>query len=698
MANASVEKLKALGMRHGEKFVVGLAATAFFVLVARAVTLPVLDTKPEQLKSAASQAESNLQAKQDDKDILTKLEADGVVDPGFAKMVDNQVSNALKPGDYKVRLDWVTPEPGAGLIRDQPELVAPTELAAFPGRGGILMYALDAKGERILDTGDAAKTAKGGRRSGRGMPGMGMGMGMDLGMGGPGANGALPGERPEDTQKRLAAEVAKRTRTFAGKVDPAREAKEKEKEKELAAQSGLVTPDPVDQGPWKEETKGKRWITITGVIDNEQMNKNWLTALKNPAIAFPNYRRVDVERQVRQTDGSWGEWAVIDLAKNYEVIDNLPEVDPDEFVPETKRPASLVDPLPFLRAGYWTGVHVARLVPAEVREVPKADANKNAGMGMGMGMAMGMPGAPSRPGGPGSLEGLGGGSGRPGKLGGSMPGMAGAADGLAGMAGPGMGMGMGMGPGSGSGDAGGPIDEPVVPNYEPTLMIRTIDFTVEADTIYRFRARVVVVNPNKDHTDVNPGVETENKELLGPWSEPTDAVTVPADVVSFAQAPEASARRNDLVSFQVVKWDPGTGQTVVKNDDAGPGWIIGDYGNVQMPSAEGPAKPAMIDFNSRAIVLDMMGGRERIPDIGIDRNAYLIPAVAMVIEPDGSVVIRSQATDKADEVRQDMENNYKQALEDSGKDRPPGASSGRAFGSGSMMMSGGGGGRKKRGR
>ena len=35
------------------------------------------------------------------------------------------------------------PEPGAGLIRDTPELIAPTELYAYPGRGGALVYELD---------------------------------------------------------------------------------------------------------------------------------------------------------------------------------------------------------------------------------------------------------------------------------------------------------------------------------------------------------------------------------------------------------------------------------------------------------------------------------------------------------------------------------------------------------------------------
>ena len=44
----------------------------------------------------------------------------------------------------------------------------------------------------------------------------------------------------------------------------------------------------------------------------------------------------------------------------------------------------------------------------------------------------------------------------------------------------------------------------------------------------------------------------------------------------------------------------------------------------------------------------------------------------MVVEPDGSVVIRSQAIDKSDEVREDMFDNYNLALKDSQKPRAPG--------------------------
>jgi hypothetical protein len=617
MANASVEKLKALGIRHGEKAVVGLTATAFVVLTALAIMHPTLDMKPEELSTQASNAQANLSKQQDIKDVLAKLEKDGLQEPNFEKVVQNQLLNALKPGDYKARQDWVTPEPGAGLIRDQPELIAPTELFAFPGRGGVLMYSLDDKGERIIDTGADAK------KKGRGRGNLAMG-------------GGAPREEKPEEKKRREAEEAKRQKGFAGKVDPA---KEKDKEEELAA--------PAAQVAYKEETKGKRWVVITGVIDNEQLKKNYLLALKNPAIAYPNYKRLDVERRSLQSDATWTEWATFDQNKNYEVLDNTPELD-TEYVPEPLRPSALVDPLPFLRAGYWTGVHVARLVPPDLLKT------KNEGPGPG-------PGAMGEFGGMGERMGPGG------KMGGMMPGgMMGGSSRMGGMA---------EGPGS-MGAGGDPEESNFTKHEEKALMLRSLDFTVDPNTTYQFRVRIVVVNPNKDHTDVNPGVDVESKELLGPWSQPTDPVTVPADIAAYANTPEPASRRNDQVNFEVIKWDTGTGQTVVKNDIAAPGEVVGEYGTVQVPNADGEgAKSTPLDFNSRAIVLDTIGGRQKLPEIGVERNPFEVPAIAMVVEPDGSVVIRSQAIDRADEVRKDMDANYKQAIEDSVKKREPGGGS-----------------------
>ena len=108
-------------------------------------------------------------------------------------------------------------------------------------------------------------------------------------------------------------------------------------------------------------------------------------------------------------------------------------------------------------------------------------------------------------------------------------------------------------------------------------MVRSLDFTVEQDTTYRFRLRVVVRNPNLNREDVAAGVDTTSPELFGPWSEPTDEVTMPADVTAYAvrKTPSASPG-SEQVQFQVTRWNPEDGFTTVRDFNAGPGQIIGE--------------------------------------------------------------------------------------------------------------------------
>jgi RNA polymerase sigma factor (sigma-70 family) len=60
-------------------------------------------------------------------------------------------------------------------------------------------------------------------------------------------------------------------------------------------------------------------------------------------------------------------------------------------------------------------------------------------------------------------------------------------------------------------------------NLPPVLMIRAIDFTVETSQTYRYRARVVLFNPR-----FIPGGPDRRKVLDGPWSEASQAITIPA--------------------------------------------------------------------------------------------------------------------------------------------------------------------------
>ncbi len=146
-----------------------------------------------------------------------------------------------------------------------------------------------------------------------------------------------------------------------------------------------------------------------------------------------------------------------------------------------------------------------------------------------------------------------------------------------------------------------------------------------------------MVNPNRYHTNVNPGVDTESEELKGPWSDPTDPVTVPADVAAYAmRKANVAGRRDDQVTFQIVRWNPDNGFTpLTRTDDAGPGELIGQYQMAQIPSTEGKGtKAESVDFNSHRVVLDSMGGFMPAPKTIGATAPFEEPALTMVLRPD----------------------------------------------------------------
>src|SRR5262249_48118064 len=143
------------------------------------------------------------------------------------------------------------------------------------------------------------------------------------------------------------------------------------------------------------------------------------------------------------------------------------------------------------------------------------------------------------------------------------------------------------------------------------VMVRALDFTVEPDTTYRFRIRTVVFNPNLNRDDVAPGVDTKSLELFGPWSEPTEEGTMPSDVANYALSKELPVpRKLDQVNYQIARWTPEDGVTIVKRMTAAPGQIIGDVSSAALPILDPSGKKTVsrrIDFNSHQVVLDVMG-------------------------------------------------------------------------------------------
>jgi hypothetical protein len=231
---------------------------------------------------------------------------------------------------------------------------------------------------------------------------------------------------------------------------------------------------------------------------------------------------------------------------------------------------------------------------------------------------------------------------------------------------------------------------------EKRVMVRALDFTVEPDTTYRYRVRIVVFNPNynREDVDVSKAVDTKSKELNGKWSEPTDEVYMPPDVMPYAKGALPPSPASDLkAEFQVVRFNPVDGVTVPRNFSASPGEVIGEPRTAEIPVSDGSGKKTKtIDFNSRQIVLDVIAnkkpfaGKQLLPpgftDPPVDR-----PVVALLLRPDGSVVLHGEAEDVANDVRKDIEANYKHEIKLSTKKRENSVGMGMM----GMMMGGMGG-------
>jgi hypothetical protein len=674
MANAFADQLKELGLRHGEKAGVAIASMIFLVCAGMAASTKTIELTPDQVKNAAKDSDKNLNRHEERETIIKNLEKQNIKDSNFAVLVEDQVKTALVPDNYKASREWVTPEPGAGLIRDVPELIAPTDLYAYPGRGGLLVYALDDKGNRIPDEGkkDAPNQERKGRRRRRAPAGGMGGMGGMMG-GAPKKKKAVKSKA--DLLREQKEEEDRQRKILENKLAPGGEQPEEEKK---------TDKDAEDQGPpGKEIVKGYRWVAITGTLDHAKLLANYRQALKNPAIAHPNYKRLDLQRQTLQPDGTWSKWTMVSSDENYKVLDNLPEED-EELAPENVRPPGLVDSLPFMKSGLWEKVHIASLVPKEKKQIapsaPLGGMMGGAGGRMGGGMGQMMMG-----GGGGAMGGMGqmmGGGGAMGGMGGMMAG----GGRMGGMMGGGGRMGGMMG--GGSSETAGDYWR----SEQKKIMIRALDFTVEPDSTYRYKVRIVVFNPNYDREDVSANAKLTIKleELHGPWSDPTDVVSMPPDVMPYVMGTMQAGLNRLKIQFDVIRFHPDDGMTIPKRFEAGPGELLGEIRTAPVPVSDGSGqKSHAIDFNSRQIVLDISGGSDPLPP-GMLGGPIDRPGLALLLRPDGSVMVHNEADDSVNAVRKDIADNYKHELAMSKKARTPGSG---YMGMGGMMgggMMGGG--------
>ncbi len=658
MANATVESVKKFSIRHGEKVVVGLIAALCVVFLVLAGSRESIDITPDQVANSTKAAEANINRPQKTEDIVARLDQENLVVPGFAEQVA-AAETGKKPTLAFVGPPLVFPEPGAGFIRESLDLVAPTELYATASRGAIPVFERTASGELVYEEEKKEETKKTGKKkssnryssmSSSSMSSM-SDYGMGMGMGQPQTK-----ETEAEKKKREATEARRLAQLFVGSAS--------EKEKEVAEE--LEAKAKEGKMP-KETTRGYRFVALVGTIDHQKMLDEYATKLKDPN-AQPHYLRLDLQRRER-VEKEWGEWVDVDREANEEVLAYVTQKD-EELTAENVRLEGLVDMLPYLQVGYHRGVHVASLVPEEKRTIKPSD-DASTGMSRMMGMMGSMSDMSDMSSGYDSsmadmssaMEDMG-----------SMSGMGGYRGGM------GMDMGMGM---------GGPAAEAdFAKTTEPTIMVRSLDFTVQPDVVYEYRVRIVVKNPNLGWDSVKAGTDNTSEELNGPWSEPTSPVYVPADITTYAMQTSPGDTEGNSVQFQVVKWNESDGITIVKPFEESPGQIVGELTSAPVPKDDGKGRTSkMIDFTSRQVVLDTSGGNRSLNTVGMAGASFDIPAMAVVMRSDGLMIIRDQARDTYNEDMRQLKEIYDQILKDAdaGGKKPPETMGGYGDMSGSMM-------------
>ena len=445
----------------------------------------------------------------------------------------------------------------------------------------------------------------------------------------------------------------------------------------------------------KEVTEGRRWVALTGILDHKQLRENYAKALKMDfAAANPHYLRLESERQEMKEDGTWPEeWEAVDLEANQDILDDAAEIEEEQVPPENMIKV-LVDHLPFLKSSYYRGVHVAELVPAETLktkgEAPKTKPGAAAGRGGGsMSGASGSGAMDPSIGGSGSMSGSMSPSGS--GSGGMDPSMgSGSMSGGRGMSG--MMMGSGSGSMSGTSGGGGPEDTDFEKKDATKVMVRALDFTVDPDVTYRYRVRIVVKNPNFGWEMVANGVDTKAEEIEGPWSEPSEPVSVPANVSTYAMGPGVPPPGDprEQVKFQVAKFNPEDGLIVVKTFDQAPGQIVGSIDSARVPRSDNKdTQSKQIDFNSRQILVDTVGRPKPMSSLNMQGAALAEPTRALMMRPDGTLVLRDQAQDMTDGEMSEMKSIYDEILAAVQKPKKRRGGGGGMMGSGSMSGSGG---------
>lgn len=198
------------------------------------------------------------------------------------------------------------------------------------------------------------------------------------------------------------------------------------------------------------------------------------------------------------------------------------------------------------------------------------------------------------------------------------------------------------------------------------LLFRFFDFDVKPGAQYRYRVKLLLVNPNL-------GVETrrleqadlaKKKVIESDWSEPTPVIAVPRDDrMRVLAAKPATVRADPTATLLLMKWQEDTGTQIVMGKDPKAPVAVqrGQLLNIDLdmkadaapsestdlsaidnppPAAKSKSAGRKITFNVNMLLLDIRGG-DKLPGPSRDQS-NTEPGELLLQDVDGSLVVRSE--------------------------------------------------------
>ncbi len=235
------------------------------------------------------------------------------------------------------------------------------------------------------------------------------------------------------------------------------------------------------------------------------------------------------------------------------------------------------------------------------------------------------------------------------------------------------------------------------------LLLRFVDVDVKPGYTYEYRVRLRMINPNYGLTkEVAIPAYANVKELLSPWAQIADSITVPSESFLYSIDPgtfrkkidEEYAKEKELrerlqakdnqVVVEMCSWleqvrtDAGgnrepVGAWVVADMPVGRGEYVGRRQYIKLPLWSSKdnqyvlrevadktivgkkdvtlPKGWLVDFTTKSILVDFDGGKVVTKSQAGKTVTEEVAADMLIVRPDGKLLVKSSLTDEADDNR-----------------------------------------------